>query len=181
VLADEDRAPAGAPVLQPGAVDQGREPADVVGRLACAVPISWADGNQVDAATAALADAVECDPATLRGLGALGGVADPDADVDLVEKLGRTSGHTRGQVTAIEVDNVVVAYDGGNVRFDGQIEIYGVQRRPFSRPGDSGSLIVTSPDHLAFGLLFAGSDAANVTYANPIDTVLSQLDCRLVT
>jgi hypothetical protein len=181
VLADEDRAPLGAPILQPGPVDGGREPEDEVARLACPVPISWSEGNRVDAAIATVGAGIECDTAALRGLGRLAGVADPDADVDLVEKLGRTTGRTRGQVTAVEVDNVVVAYDGGNVRFDGQIEIHGVQHRHFSTAGDSGSLIVTSPDRLAYALLFAGSDAADVTYANPIGTVLSELGCRLVT
>lgn len=181
VLADEDRAPAGAGVLQPGPVDQGREPDDEVARLTCPIPIRWLEGNRVDAAIAALDAGIEYDPSTLRGIGELAGVVDPDADVDLVEKLGRTTGRTRGQVTAIEVDNVVVGYEGGNVRFDGQVEIHGVQHRHFSRAGDSGSLIVTSGDLLAYGLLFAGSDAADVTYANPIGTVLSELGCRLVT
>lgn len=180
VLADEDRASVGARVLQPGPVDAGREPDDEVARLTCPIPIRWTEGNRVDAAIAALGAGIEHDPATLRGVGSLGGVVDPDADVDLVEKLGRTTGRTRGQVTAIEVDNVVVAYEGGNVRFDGQIEIHGTQHRHFSLAGDSGSLIVT-PDLLAYGLLFAGSDAADVTYANPIGTVLSELGCRLVT
>ena len=181
VLADEDRAPAGAAVLQPGAVDGGRAPDDEVARLRCPIPIRWSDANRVDAAIAELGVGIEHEPSTLRGAGSLDGVVDPGADVDLVEKLGRTTGRTRGQVTAIEVDNVVVAYEGGNVRFDGQIEIHGIQHRHFSQAGDSGSLIVTSPELLAYGLLFAGSDAANVTYANPIGTVLSELGCRLVT
>lgn len=181
VLADEDRAPAGTRVLQPGAVDLGREPDDEVARLTCPISIRWSEGNRVDAAIAALDAGIEYDPSTLRGLGELAGLVDPEADVDLVEKLGRTTGRTRGQVTAIEVDNVIVAYEGGNVRFDGQIEVHGIQHRHFSLAGDSGSLIVTSPDLLAYGLLFAGSDAADVTYANPIGTVLSELGCRLVT
>lgn len=57
-----------------------------------------------------------------------------------VAKLGRTTGLTRGRVTAFEMDNVVVEYDAGNLRFDGQVEIEGVGQKPFSDAGDSGSL-----------------------------------------
>jgi hypothetical protein len=38
------------------------------------------------------------------------------------------------------MDNVVVEYDAGNLRFDGQVEIEGVGQKPFSDAGDSGSL-----------------------------------------
>lgn len=49
------------------------------------------------------------EPAKLRGVGTLAGVWSSDGDVDEVEKLGRTTGHTRGRITAFELDNVVVA------------------------------------------------------------------------
>ena len=102
-----------------------------------------------------------------------------------VAKLGRTTGLTRGRVTAFELDNVVVNLDRGNVRFDNQIEVEGAGDEPFSAGGDSGSLIVDE-DRRAVALLFAGGDlgGANgkgLTYANPIRAVLVALGVDLVT
>jgi hypothetical protein len=97
--------------------------------------------------------------------------------------VGRTTGLTRGKVTAFEVDNVYVGFDIGTLRFDDQIEIEGEGTGPFSQGGDSGSLIV-GEDLRAVGLLFAGSDqgGANgqgLTYANPMSTVLEALKIEL--
>ena len=47
-----------------------------------------------------------------------------------MSKVGRTTGKTLGRVTAFELDNVVVGYDIGNLRFDNQIEIEGAGTTP---------------------------------------------------
>ncbi|ETX03851.1 MAG: hypothetical protein ETSY2_32260 [Candidatus Entotheonella gemina] len=101
------------------------------------------------------------------------------ADFDQeVTKLGCTMGLTHGRITAIELEGLVVDFEGlGVVRFDGQLEIRG-DHGPFSSGGDSGSLIV-NPARQAVGLLFAGTDAG-VTYANPIDAVLNTLNMELI-
>jgi hypothetical protein len=83
------------------------------------------------------------------------------------------------------VDNVVVEYDLGNLKFDDQIEIEGAGVGPFSAGGDSGSLIFTSGDRLAAALLFAGSqgggsNGAGVTYANSIATILKRLNVQVL-
>ena len=100
-----------------------------------------------------------------------------------VAKLGRTTGLTRGRVTAFELDNVTVEFDIGLLRFDNQIEIEGDGEGPFSDGGDSGSLIV-GEDRRGVGLLFAGTDqgGANgqgLTYANPLHSVLDALEIEL--
>ena len=74
-----------------------------------------------------------------------------------VAKLGRTTGLTRGRVTAFELDNVTVNFDLGTLRFDNQVEVEGEGSAPFSAGGDSGSLIV-GEDLRGVALLFAGSD-----------------------
>ena len=54
-----------------------------------------------------------------------------------VAKVGRTTGVTHGQVTAFDVDGVVVGYSIGDITFDNQIEIEGAGMS-FSAGGDSG-------------------------------------------
>ena len=54
---------------------------------------------------------------------------------------------------------------------------------PFSRGGDSGSLVYRA-DGVALGLLFAGSETGGdngtgLTYINPINTVLRELGATL--
>lgn len=187
VIANEDRARRGDAVLQPGALDGGAA-ADEVATVARAVRLkrgrAASAANRVDAALAVLNDGIANAATSLRGLGVLRGLAEtPLMPGAKVAKLGRTSGLTRGVVSAIEVDQVMVGFDFGNARFDGQIEIEGEGAEAFSAGGDSGALIVDA-ERRAIGLLFAGSDFGGrnrrgLTYANPIAAVLSALKVRL--
>jgi hypothetical protein len=186
VLADENKGKRGDPILQPAVFDGGKRPGDVAGRLAKYVRLRRDEANTVDCATSTVGRGVEFNPSRLRGVGQLAGVVRPGGDVDLVAKLGRTSGRTRGRVTAFEMDNLVVAYDMGILRFDDQVEIEGAEKGPFSEGGDSGSLIFTPGDRLGFALLFAGSEhgggnGAGLTYANPLNAVLDSLKVELLT
>jgi hypothetical protein len=180
VLADGGAAVEGDAALQPGAADGGT-PGDRIGTLTTFIPLSASPGNLVDAAVAALDPGVAADPAAYPG-GPLGAAVAVLEDVDpdeRVEKVGRTTGHTHGRVTAVEVDGVGVQYDDGVHTFDDQIEIEGLTGA-FSAGGDSGSVIWRSRDRAPLGLLFAGSTTGGsagggVTFANPLATVLSTL------
>ncbi|MEZ0163433.1 hypothetical protein AB2L27_01490 [Kineococcus sp. LSe6-4] len=185
VLADSDQAALDDPVLQPGPHDGGRA-GDRVGRLARAVPLEAGGGNAVDAALALLDGDVAASPAdvdlTYPG-GRLRGWAEPDDEV-VVEKVGRTTGWTRGRISAIELDDVAVQYPVGVVGFDGQVEVTG-ERGAFSAGGDSGSLVFRPDTRQAVGLLFAGSErggpgGAGLTFCNPIGLVLTALGATLV-
>ena len=184
VLANENRGKRGQAILQPGRYDGGVDAEDVVAALADFVKLKRTGANAVDAAVATLVPEIEADPTKLTGLGRLKGVGDVFLDEGtLVAKLGRTTGRTRGHVTAFELDNVTVEFEIGVLRFDNQIEIEGDGAGPFSAGGDSGSLIVGA-DRRAVALLFAGSDQGGadgqgLTYANPIHTVLDQLKIEL--
>ncbi len=182
VLAGSPTARTGDLILQPGPADGGRAPADRVGTLASVVALAPGRTATVDAALALLDDSdvdatypVGAVTATARALGG-----------ESVGKIGRTTSVTAGRVTAIELDDVVVGYGDelGNLRFDDQIEVEGVGTGPFSRGGDSGSLVYRE-DGVALGLLFAGSETGGengrgLTYVNPIDAVLGALDATLL-
>ncbi|WP_432570596.1 chymotrypsin family serine protease [Kineococcus sp. SYSU DK005] len=183
VVADSDQAALDDPVLQPGPADGGTA-ADRVGRLARAVPLDAGGGNGVDAALVLLED-VE-GPAGFEPVypvGRLTGWAEADDEVE-VEKVGRTTGHTRGRITAIELDDVAVEYPVGVVSFDGQVEVTGLSGA-FSAGGDSGSLVYRPDTRQAVGLLFAGSErggenGTGLTFCNPIGLVLDALGATLV-
>ncbi|NNH24727.1 chymotrypsin family serine protease, partial [Pseudokineococcus marinus] len=180
VLADSDRAAPGSAVLQPGSADGGTA-ADAVGRLAVAVPLQLDGPNVVDAALAVLDDDVEIDPTYPVGAVTTTSAAD---DGLVVEKVGRTTGLTRGAVTAIELDGVAVSYPSGVVTFDDQVEVTGADGA-FSAGGDSGSLVYDPVTRTAVGLLFAGSErggpgGAGLTFCNPVDAVLEALGVQLL-
>lgn len=183
VLAGSARAQAGDAILQPGPADGGIDPRDRVGELARVVELEPGETAYVDAATALL-DEPEVDPT--YPVGRVTELAEV-VGAEEVEKVGRTTGVTRGRVTAIELDDVVVGYGPGlgEIGFDDQIEVEGLGAGPFSRGGDSGSLVYRREDGAAVGLLFAGSESGGengtgLTYLNPIATVLEKVGATLL-
>ncbi len=185
VLANENDARRGDAVIQPGHDDGGRRPRHVVASLSDFVRLRVDRSNALDAAIAAVDEEVDVDISLLRGLGTLKGLGPEVLDRgDRVAKVGRTTGVTRGRVTAFEIDDLTVEYDLGDAQFDGQIEIESTGDGPFSLGGDSGSLIVDGGRE-AVGLLFSGSDQGGrqglgLTYANPIHDVLRQFKVELM-
>ena len=182
VVANNNGGRPGDNLLQPGVVDGGRDPDDAIGTLHDFEPIQFCAAlvcptNRIDAAIA------------LTSTGDLGhetpedGYGAPrrwttDADLGMsVQKYGRTTGHTHGQITGINAV-IDVNYRTGIARFEDQIVISG---RGFSTGGDSGSLIVSDGallrDRRPVALLFAGSEAN--TIANPIEPVLERFGVRV--
>lgn len=162
VAADSNRALALTPVHHPG-------PADglgyAIGKLARFEPIYFDRANLVDAALVALEPDVQVDPT-------------PHANTTTarvgwrVQKTGRTSGRTEGQVLG---RNATVDVDFGTqgvARFRGQIITdYMLD------PGDSGSVLMSTSGHpVALG--FAGSDS--ISLHTPINLVLRTLAVRFV-
>jgi hypothetical protein len=185
VLANENKGRKGDAVLQPGAIDGGKNPEDKVGEVLRFVRLKREGINLVDCAVATIDTGIKFDPRTLIGLGKLAGLGDAIlAKDDAVSKVGGTTVKTAGRVTAFELDDVVVQFDTGLLRFNNQVEIEGTGDAPFSLGGDSGSLIVDS-DRRAVGLLFAGGDhggtnGKGLTFANPLRAVLDALKVDLV-
>lgn len=192
VLANQNAARVGDPILQPGPADGGRLQ-DTIARLVDFVPIQFHERrlgplgrflapllalvglgvkrlptgrvNLVDAAVAEPIDARSVAPEIL-GIGRVSRTRDPELGMR-VRKSGRTSGITDGRVTALDA-TVEVDYGAQTAVFREQI----VSDLP-SKGGDSGSLVVDETAR-AVGLLFAGG--ATTTLINPIAAIEHFLD-----
>lgn len=177
VLANSNDASKGDAILQPGRYDDGKNPDDVVGEL-FGFKVIVGDGNLMDAAIASIKKEYVPTDFKTPHIGKLTStvVAPKDILGKKVQKTGRTTGHTLGEVTAVNVRGVAVNYGNGNVyRFDNCIEVVG-ENGDFSRGGDSGSLVVDM-DNNPFGLLFAGS--AEHTILCELGPVLKEFGCKV--
>ena len=186
VFANSNRAKPGDPVVQPGTVDGGRAPDDVIGVLADFEPIAFCKrapagcpANRIDAAIAEV-DEGHVDRATPSDGYGLPRAGSRAANLMLaVQKYGRTTGHTTGSVSGIFA-TVNVDYRIGVARFVDQIIITG-SSGAFSGPGDSGSLVVSKgkggEDRVPVGLLFGGNRLT--TIVSPIDLVLKRFDVEI--
>lgn len=173
VLANCNVAQPGDAILQPGAVDGGKEPEAVLARLERFERIRFEgegrlSANLVDAAVARPVEEGIVEDEILE-VGRVERAVEASLGMT-VRKSGRTTGLTTGQVTVLDTTVTVDYGDAGGARFEGQI-----LTEAMSRPGDSGSLLVSGEASAAVGLLFAGSDQA--TLHNPIQAVL---DCLRV-
>lgn len=183
VLANSNSATLGDNTLQPGPADGGTS-ADVIGTLSDFEPISFSSNNTMDAAIAVVSGA-DLDGVTPsdEGYGAPGTTTTSASLGMLVQKYGRTTGHTHGQVAEINVTvdvcyvcaNPVCTRCAESARFVDQI---GISDGTFSAGGDSGSLIVTDDgNNNPVGLLFAGG--GDRTFANPIGPVLQRFNISI--
>jgi hypothetical protein len=106
-----------------------------------------------------------------------------------VQKAGRTTIYTNGQITGVNVAAIVTIGGGARVAyFIKQYEIANLAAfgHPFGGPGDSGSLIVAyDPGNEIDGqpvcLLFAGgpSGAVDATLANPLGPILARFNLQI--
>ncbi len=183
VMALTNASPLGAGIPQPGRLDFGMCPADIIARLTSFVPISFAAGanNVVDAAIARTSPAL-VDRRILRPGGVRQRLRSPHVAPALnmrVQKSGRTTQYRRGYIDLINL-TVNVTYSGvGVARFVRQFRVRGINGI-FSDRGDSGSLVTTFPTNQPVGLLFAGNSTTNVTFCNPIGRVLTAFGVNIV-
>ncbi len=89
-----------------------------------------------------------------------------------LQKMGRTTGYTTGQITQLDV-TVSVDYGGKLGTYHHQL-----MAGAMSQGGDSGSAVLDMNKRV-IGLLYAGSDTT--TIFNPIQSVLDALNVQLVT
>ena len=175
VLANENVAHTGDPILQPGKYDGGTYPSDQIATLTpYFVPISFNRGmNKVDAALAwpgyPYSHVVTHD---ILGIGVPTGFVSGRLG-DKVVKSGRTTGITRSYIMITDA-TIRVHYSGGKTAiFENQLIT-----RKMSKGGDSGSVVlVDDGTRRVCGLLFAGSDI--ITVINRIEDVAGALNITL--
>lgn len=173
VLARENEARRGDAILQPGPSDGGTA-TDALAELECWQELDFGGPNVIDAAvaTAAREDLAE----EIYRIGAfVTEPLEPRRDM-LVRKCGRTSGVSRGVVRDVEA-SVKVRYRRGLLRLREQLLVDPRDTRPFSEPGDSGSLVIEESTRQPVGLLCGG--APRFTIVNRITGVLDGLGVSL--
>jgi hypothetical protein len=182
VMCVDDGWQAGDQMCQPGRVDSGACPADVVGELQRAVlqGSTAGGGPGVDCAVAShTARPIEC---TIEEIGDVTGTATAAVGM-AVRKRGRTTGLTYGTVDSVDLSVRVSYGDGlGEVILTHQISILPDpgHNAKFGDHGDSGSVVVDDNGRV-IGLHFAGDDASGSGVANPIQAVLDALNVDLCT
>src|SRR5438094_337585 len=189
VLANSNDANIGDPEYQPGPFDGGGT-ADQIATLTDfqQITFSTAANNTIDAAialstTAVLDNATPSDDGYGMPSSKIYGDANGDGLFDdrnallglHVQKYGRTTHLTHGQITAVNA-TVMICYAASGLtctKSARYVDQFIIEPGTFSGGGDSGSLIVTDDGNLnPVALLFAGS--STVTIANRIDLVLNR-------
>lgn len=152
---------------------------DVIGTLAAfeSIVFSTNASNTIDAAIALTLTADVNNATPSNGYGIPKSITVDAVVEQAVQKYGRASSLTKGTVAMISA-TVDVGYSSGIARFVDQIIVYGT-KGPFTKPGDSGSLVVTDPDRSPVGLLFAGNQSGKYAIANPIGPVLDAFDVTI--
>ncbi|MGH2625728.1 MAG: hypothetical protein ACRDHY_03650, partial [Anaerolineales bacterium] len=203
VLANSNKGFPGDPILQPGAIDGGRDPMDTIARLERFVPIQFIEqpsscriadvvvaiGNAVAGVIGSKhrLSAIRVDPQATNRVDAA--VALPDegtAISDEILDIGVLGGTAPAELgMRVRKSGRSSGFTTGEITvLDATVTVsYGeksarfegqIVSGPMSEPGDSGSLLVAADALLAVGLLFAGSQQA--TIFNPIADVLSTLE-----
>ncbi len=176
VLALSGTAKKGDPITYPGPDDGGRTPDDLVGRLTGFK--KFVSGgqfvNRVDCAIAKATAARLPDLVSeIKGLGVPRGITKPARGMKVV-KVGRTSGKTTGEIRDVHFRFTLDYDEVGEVGFIDQVLC-----SRYTKPGDSGSLVVEEATGRAVGLHFAGAKGGSVF--SPIKEVLNALGVELVT
>lgn len=176
VLANSGLGKKGDVIVYPGVLDGGVNPADLVAKLHAfkKFTVGGAFVNRTDCAIVKPTDDRLVDlTAEIKGLGLPKGVIQAERGMKLV-KVGRTTGKTEGEVKDVHF-RFVLDFEGvGDVGFVDQVFC-----TRYSKPGDSGALVLDKQSGKAMGLHFAGADGGSVF--NPIEQVLSDLKVSLVT
>jgi hypothetical protein len=138
--------------------------------------------NRVDAAVGIVRDLSDIST-IVSSIGSITGIIDHEEDMK-VRKHGRTTGYTEGTIDDVSLD-ALVGMDHANpslvALFQDQMRIIpNAPHSAFGLGGDSGSLVVHGSLPKAVGLYFAGPHGGAYGLANPISTVLSEMEIEIL-
>jgi len=174
VLARSGLGKAGDEIIFPGRLDNGGND-QIIATLSAFLKFKTGDDflNRVDAAIAEIdASFLEEIDFSIRGAKTPLATTVPVRGMKIVTR-GRTSGDTEGEVQDVHF-RIVLTYPGvGKIGFLDQVKC-----SHYSKPGDSGALIVDKASKKIVGLHFAGSGVASIF--NPIAEVVKALKFRFV-
>ena len=159
----------GDPILQPGPFDGGRHPEDIAGTLK---RFAWEREN-CDAAIATIERDINLNEYYHLGeIDSPGSIEQTSLTEHMqIEKVGRTTGYTTGEIEATTVNIVVQVNEDTLAFFENVIE---TKTGDFSSPGDSGARVWLKDDKSVVGLVFAGSE--NHSYIIPADRIEEELN-----
>jgi hypothetical protein len=179
VIALSGKGKKGDAIVYPGRLDGGKTGKDNVARLAKFKKFATGGAytNRVDAAVARVDDdRLKELRSEIKGLGVPKGVV-AKKGLKLgaqVVKTGRTTGKKGGRIIGLNA-RLRIDYKGvGKVGFRDQVLC-----TRYSKPGDSGSLVLDAKSKKAVGLHFAGGPGGS--FFNPIEHVTKALGVKLVT
>jgi hypothetical protein len=172
VLARSGKGKVGDVIIYPGEADTSGK-TQKVGKLTDILPFKTGQDflNRVDAALAEIdEDFVDKVNFSIRGTASPLGTIAPARGMKIVMR-GRTSGNSQGVVDDVHF-SIVISYEGvGKVGFIDQVKC-----TRYSKPGDSGSIIVDKESGKIVGLHFAGSGDGSIF--NPISEVMKAFEFR---
>ncbi|PZX46439.1 hypothetical protein [Cereibacter changlensis] len=187
----------GLPILAPGPADATETACDpfTIGRHSRLLPIN--DGipeninisENCDVSIFSLTDPARVSSYQGNAYDTPAAVGMPDPGFR-VKKYGRTTGLTTGVIVAQAASPMPVSYTVSeygikkNVWFETIFIVAGDHGLPFSRPGDSGSLVVSEDaagNPVAVGLVFAGNEQRNYSFILPLPDVMQKLGVSIVT
>lgn len=186
----------GLPILAPGPVDATQDACDpfTIGRHSRLLPINDGIPENIDIdqnCDVSLFTLTAANMVTSKQGNAYDtpGVVGPPIPGTRVKKFGRTTGLTSGTLVAQAASALPVAYNVNeygvkkSVWFNNVFIVMGDNGQPFSRPGDSGSLVVSDDgagNLIAVGLVFAGNERGQ-SFVLPLPDVMQKLGVTIVT
>lgn len=106
-------------------------------------------------------------------------VTEADENKTKVKKFGTTTGLTHGIIDKVGYSSLIDYSDGAPHQLLDLIRIRSLDiQDPFSRPGDSGALVVDKSNQ-AIGIIVAGSDDGEYSFAIPVSSVFDQFNLQL--
>ncbi len=182
VFARLNAASIGEHILQPGRSDVscGQNLNDRIGQLAAVEYVTYgsSSSNIMDAALVSTTPALISNSTPQDGYGIPSSTPKSPALGMEVQKYGRSTGLTTGEICAINMA-LTVPYPSGPALFTNQIVVQPKRKnKSFAESGDSGALVVTDDANAnPLGILYAKS--GNYIYVSPIDPILTRFNVQI--